>query len=43
MISITIALMSKQSVFDYKILASHLLPKGIKPVMQMTGYCFLRT
>ena len=27
--SITFALMSKQSAFDYKILASYLLPKGI--------------
>lgn len=34
MISITFAPMSKQSAFDYKILASYLLPKEISEEIQ---------
>ena len=37
MISITFALMSKQSAFDYKILASYLLPKGILDFFDVTA------
>lgn len=37
MISITIAPMSKQSAFDYKILASYLLPKGILEFFDVTA------
>lgn len=35
--SITFALMSKQSAFDYKILASYLLPKGILEFFDVTA------
>ena len=35
--SITFALMSKQSAFDYKILASYLLPKGILEYFDVTA------
>ena len=35
--SITFALISKQSVFDYKILASYLLPKGILEFFDVTA------
>ena len=35
--SITFALMSKQSAFDYKILASYLLPKGILEFFDVTS------
>ena len=35
--SITFALMSKQSAFDYKILASYLLPKGILKFFDVTA------
>lgn len=35
--SITFALMSKQSAFDYKILASYLLPKGILEYFDVTS------
>ena len=37
MISITFAPMSKQSAFDYKILASYLLPKGILEFFDVTA------
>ena len=37
MISITFAPMSKQSAFDYKILASYLLPKGIHDFFDATA------
>lgn len=37
MISITFAPMSKQSAFDYKILASYLLPKGILDFFDVTA------
>ena len=37
MISITFALMSKQSAFDYKVLASYLLPKGILESFDVTA------
>ena len=40
MISITIAPMSKQSAFDYKILASYLLPKGILEFFDVTAVMF---
>ena len=37
MISITFAPMSKQSAFDYKILASNFLPKGILEFFDLTA------
>lgn len=37
MISITFAPMSKQLTFDYKILASYLLPKGILELFDVTA------
>ena len=36
-INITFAPMSKQSAFDYKILASYLLPKGILEFFDVTA------
>ena len=37
MTSINFAAMDKQSTFDYKILASYLLPKGILEFFDVTG------